>query len=921
MRPIKLVLSAFGPYPGRQELDMDKLGSSGLYLITGDTGAGKTTIFDAISFALYGEASGDNRDASMLRSKYAAPDAETYVELCFLYRNKNYTVRRNPEYMRPAKRGDGLKKTDAYAELIMPDGSVISKIKEVNRKIEEILGVNRQQFSQIAMIAQGDFLKLLLTDTKNRQDIFRNIFKTDVFSEFQKRISGECSKIWADKKALDAGLRQYVAGIDCSEESFLAPKAAKAKAGEMLTSDVLELLEEILTEDKELLESAGEELKKADVEVEKAAQALTEGENLISSMAALEKARGELSLGKSHLEALNADLGRAREKEPEALELDRKSAALKAELPSYEERARQEKEIEALALSIRDSEAKLAKAEEILESDREAVEALKQEKDGLAAAGNRLTLLELAARGLTQDREKAETLLKNCRALKALESSCLKAAEEYRKAQSKADEKSSSAAEYRRLFNAEQAGLMALELEEGRPCPVCGSAVHPNKARLSPNAPSKGQVEEMEQEAKDAAAEAGRLSLVCGELKGRAGSAGEALEKDLAVLFCSCPKEEAESRLSALIEAKTGELEEKEKEILREKEIAARKTELEKLIPLKEGDLAEKTAAAGKLKEEISAKKGSLEEKQNRLTADKDRLSYKDLEEARRALETMETGSAFIKAAVKEAEEAWTKENTEIAGLKGRIKQLEEGLENREAPDLDWLRQQLEEFKKARSERQKAAEELSYRIRTNENCLSNLNIKAEELKRTEEKLRWMSALSDTACGQLRGKERIMLETYVQTAYFDRIIARANYHFLKMSDNQFELKRRGKAENLRSQSGLELDVRDHNTGSDRSVKSLSGGESFIASLSLALGLSEEIQASAGGVKLDVMFVDEGFGTLDEETLAHAMKALHTLSSADRLVGIISHVPELRRSIDKQIVVTKTKASGSRAEIIV
>ena len=208
MRPIQLNISAFGPYAGRVELNLDQLGTSGLYLITGDTGAGKTTIFDAITFALFGEASGNSRETSMLRSKYASPDTPTEVELTFAYGGKIYTVKRNPEYERPAKRGEGMTLQKADGQLIMPDGSVIAKLKDVNQKIKEILGVDRRQFSQIAMIAQGDFLKLLLADTKERQGIFREIFKTGYYQELQDRLKAESGSLGRQCEAAGSSVKQ-----------------------------------------------------------------------------------------------------------------------------------------------------------------------------------------------------------------------------------------------------------------------------------------------------------------------------------------------------------------------------------------------------------------------------------------------------------------------------------------------------------------------------------------------------------------------------------------------------------------------------------------------------------------------------------------------------------------------------------------
>lgn len=250
MRPIKLVMSAFGPYAGRTEVDFEKLGTNGLYLITGDTGAGKTTIFDAIAYALYGEASGDLRDSSMLRSKYAELETPTEVELVFVYDGKEYTVKRNPEYERKAKKGDGVTVQKAEAELHYPDGRVVTKIKDVNTAIVDIMGVDRNQFSQIAMIAQGDFRKLLVADTKERQEIFRKIFKTDYYRILQDKIRSEYSAVKNEYEVAQNSVKQYISGIQCDENDVLNIEATKARNGEMIVEDVVELISKILENDK-----------------------------------------------------------------------------------------------------------------------------------------------------------------------------------------------------------------------------------------------------------------------------------------------------------------------------------------------------------------------------------------------------------------------------------------------------------------------------------------------------------------------------------------------------------------------------------------------------------------------------------------------------------------------------------------------
>ena len=259
MRPVKLTISAFGPYAGRMTIDMDALGTRGLYHITGKTGAGKTTIFAAITFALYGEPSGDSRSASQFRSKYADPQTPTEVELGFDYAGKRYTVRRNPEYERPKSRGEGLTEEKAAAELTLPDGRVITKRRDVDAAVAAIMGVDRGQFSQIAMLAQGDFLKLLLASTDDRKKIFRKLFSTQKYEDLQDRLKASSGALRKEYEELSRSIRQYVEGILCDEEDVLDIEVQKARAGKLPAEEVADLLHTLIAQDEQQAESVEKE--------------------------------------------------------------------------------------------------------------------------------------------------------------------------------------------------------------------------------------------------------------------------------------------------------------------------------------------------------------------------------------------------------------------------------------------------------------------------------------------------------------------------------------------------------------------------------------------------------------------------------------------------------------------------------------
>lgn len=412
MRPRKLTLSAFGPYAGRVVIDLEQLGEQGLYLITGDTGAGKTTIFDAITYALYGEPSGQNREPSMFRSKYAQPDTPTQVELVFSYGGKTYTVRRNPEYERPAKRGGGTTTQKADAELTLPDGCVITKPREVNREIVEIIGLDRSQFAQIAMIAQGDFLKLLLADTKSRQEIFREIFKTRYYMVFQERMKGEAGKLQRDCEAARASVQQYIGGVACQEDDLSKPTLEKAQAGELPFADTVELIRELIRRDREAeereqgrLDRLEEELKETSALLGKVEEARKTREKLAAACQAREELRPQAETAQKALEEQQQTV-------PRQEELSRKLSVLEAELPRYQELLEKENAHAALTQRIAALEQKRDQQEQTQKGKAKDLEAWKQELGGLAT-------VEAEQERLLREQEQAENRKSTLESLQA----------------------------------------------------------------------------------------------------------------------------------------------------------------------------------------------------------------------------------------------------------------------------------------------------------------------------------------------------------------------------------------------------------------------------------------------------------------------------------------------------------------------
>ncbi len=1447
MRPLKLVISAFGPYAGRTELPLEKLGQSGLYLITGDTGAGKTTIFDAITYALYGEASGESREAAMLRSKYAQPDTPTEVELTFSHGGREYRIKRNPRYTRPAKRGKGMTDVLPGAELLCPDRPPITKIREVDAAVTELLGIDRNQFSQIVMLAQGDFRKLLLADTKERQEIFRKVFRTQYYQTFQKRVKDQAARASGECEVAKKSVRQYVQDITCDEANVYSIDAEKARKGNLPIKDTIELIERLVEQDTQEEERLGKELGLLEEELARVNGRIGKAEEQEKARENLDKLLQEEQENLTLLKEREEALGREEEKKGRREEIKRESALLEQALPEYERHSQMVKAIRELARELEEGKQKAGADEQAAGEMRESLERLKREQASLSGAGeqrerlirqkereekrreicegleearsqeqewiNQLekaqqnyqeeeakrerqealkkqsALLEqelpdydkladlektagdlagqlerigqekekksqesgeirlrleayqkeqagLAHAGEQKERlirqlERAEGYKESCENLEALREqlqkeaaglekakqsfeeqqakqarqeeigrilarleqelpryglldqlkkelkglekrlkdgkaeeveksqayerlkealeewkekqvslasagerresllrqktgeeerlaaleklgedlqayegihSELKACQElYQKAQSYAEALEDTYSKMNRAFLDGQAGILARDLKEGDACPVCGATHHLKLAQVPEKVPGEEALEQAKRNYEKAAREAKEASVQAGRISGKASEQetqlsrqseillghrdswkvpqqvkaqkaeskkklleledqlqremeqlrqkeeldqrilekeglAKALEPGLAALrnqmagaearkqalsdqvtsvskelYCESQKEaerkqkalkeeqadlrqqyeraqkayeeqagrEAElkhrigffkeqlagteyfGKTAELLPALKEEIQSLERQQREEAKKIARKKELDGQIPEEEqkaeqikkelGELQEKAEEAerrrgylsGQLeglkrkltyagkreaeeaqnqyKEELAAlekaykkaekmleackkerearriqieslsgqledpryrektkewilvlkkniaqfeeqieteekniaRKEAVEKKlpeaeaslkqleqetrelkerliwaetqkqalEGQAEALRKKLPYEDKEKAEAAGRTLLEELKMLQRAYENAAEAYQSCVKKKAELEGRVRSLKEQLEQGERIQRsEELEKQSRLFQRKKEIKEKE-NTVHFRKGTNRNLLENIQKRSKELAAAEERYSWLSNLSDTMNGDLRSKEKIMLETYIQMAYLDRILRWANLRLMIMSGGQYEFKRLIGSSNLRSQGGLELNVVDHYNGTERSVKTLSGGESFIAPLSLALGLSEEIQSSAGGIQIDTMFVDEGFGSLDENALQQAYNALVSQTDGSRLIGIISHVSELKDKIDKKILVVKRRTGGSQAEIMV
>lgn len=919
MKPIKLTMSAFGPYAREQVIDFEKLGKGGVYLITGDTGAGKTTVFDGIAFALYGEPSGSARQPSMLRSRYADDATPTFVQLVFEYKGKTYDVKRNPEYKIQTRKTAIAQN----AELLMPDGSVITKKKEVNEKITEILGVTKEQFMQISMIAQGDFQRFLFASTDERVEIFRSLFKTDMYESLAAKLSGMAKELWIKRTEHKNSISQYVSQISFDDSTPLGLELINAKAESADISGSLKVFERVINEDKE---KCGE-IKKAHDECKKRSDKLTAditaAESRIKTKNQLEKAKAELERltpeSRELSDAYQTELAR----QDETKVLSDRIATLNSGLKSYDE-------LEQYLKQISDTQGRIKAAKSSIESivNRKAdieKRILKIDEELPLVQNGEVEKQRLSAKAqIFADKEqsvaKIKSLYNECSSLRKSADAIIA---DYTAAQNAFNTADSEYQNASLLFLSEQAGILAEKLEDGMPCPVCGSPSHPSPARKSLSAPTQEQLKRYEasrSEKNKLMMKASELAAVrTSELKAKKESFFESVREYFGDISQSDIKTALESELAKLAD---------EKKALRE-QLAAEERKIERKAQLEKERLsaAEEKESISRLYEEnnssLSALDATLKEQNAAYSKLYDSVSPKTRAEALQLIAALERDykeriSAFENARLK-LEEC----SRRIEGAKKSISDLTELLKNSgDFEDVD-IQSLADEKAKLNAEISRLLDEhsrLSGRLSGNENAYEGIVGRSRELEAVEARYRDVEELSSLANGRVSGKEKIALETFVQMRYFDRVVRHANHRLHIMTNGQYELVRSESIENKQKQAGLDLDIIDHNNSSRRSVRTLSGGESFKASLCLALGLSDEIQSRAGGVSLDSMFVDEGFGSLDEESLELTMNALLSHSGSDRLVGIISHVSELKTKIDKQIVITKSRENGSAARII-
>ena len=861
MKPIKLSMSAFGPYANVETIEFN---NSGLFLITGDTGAGKTTIFDAISFALYGEASGgkDRRKTSGFRSDYAPEKTKTFVEYFFSHKGKNYRIKRFTDTVKKDSEGKPVTKSGSVEFEEIGSDNISTGIKEVNEKVKEIMGLDREQFSQTVMIAQGDFLKILNSKSDERRKLFREIFNTRTYELIQlklKEMKKECDDfvVLVNNNILSSFART-VYFDDFAKSELLRSYTEDSKNLDLF----IELLSDMKEKQVEKYISVSEKSAKEDKKSNELITKIESGKNLNKDFDNFEKASAkEIALNEKADEI--SEKRAVLEKAGKAIQIDTFYDAL---ITAKSSKNLTNEKIKASAAELKAMEKDLASAVKSLKAAEKDAQKLDKLKSELTIYKNILPLLDK----LGKDRlslKKAEEKL----AAAVLEST-------------KADRAYS---ETKTGFYLSQSGIIASELEDGKPCPVCGSVHHPSPALLTDESVTKDELDEAEAIRNEAEAKLSSVSNEIAALKAAIKSSEEQLKKAGVKETDEVPKMIKGLEVT-IREIETALTSARDKEKKLNADTASKKTEIEQLKKAS-ADL-EKAIAKGEKDLEKALKKQKFDSVKAYLDA---KLTDKE---------------------IKSLDKEISQYNADKSAAEGAVKSLKIKIKGKKRVDVTALEEQFEQSKELKLGYAKTEKELHSAIETNNSVLIEL-LDSKEKKATFGKRHGIiTELYNAVSGQKSQTVKISFETYVQQYYFKQVIAAANKRLTVLTDGMFVLRCKEEAKNLRSQAGLDLDVLDKSTGQWRDVSTLSGGESFMASMALALGLSDIAQEGSGEIRLESMFIDEGFGSLDENSLHQALEVLSKLADGNRLIGVISHMPELKEKIDNKIVVTK-KLNGS------
>lgn len=938
MKPVRLTMSAFGSYAGVETIDFEKV-NNGIFLITGDTGAGKTTVFDAITYALFDQTSGGRREGEMMRSQYADGNTPTYVEFVFSYQGQIYGIRRNPNYKRTSKRRNKegeltLTNEAAAVELTMPDGQVFpGKIRDINEKIIEIIGVDAGQFTQICMIAQGEFMKLLHAPSKERKEIFERVFDTRIYRFIQQKLKEQAKQVYGNLEDNRKLWAHEVESVACFTNSkyFSAWEECKDKK-ETQAEQTIEIVGQMLEEMKEQREKVEEFLQKKQkcatdnsIKKKQAVDINHQLEQLVQEEQKIAQTKLQIENNKEKLQKiLEQQQEQAKVYQTQMPSLQEQIAGWRALLPKYVILKEKQERLRQTEQKKTEAEKRLAVLESELQKKKQELEKKAVQIQQLEQAPEVLSELLLKERALAEKQQSLEEMKQRAELIEKLQKECEKQREQVQRQLEDYQEKSRAYEEKNRIFIEEQVGIIAEKLQEGEPCPVCGSLEHPKKACLSQEAVTQQEVEQAKKQREQADSLLNQKKEAYQEKRGQAEKEQSLLDQEAQRIFDR--KLEAEEILQQRVQCKEeyarvkkqrGEAEEQKKTCEAYKKQQERLLEEQEKISKEREDA---TQNCFQLQAEQKTASETLQNIEQELPYKTEQELQENLRKTEQKKTELEQQKETLEKQVQELQQSQAKEQGTLVTLEEQFAKRKQELSGKERIDTKELEEEAQKL--AMDIKQLEQQKILIAGKESRNQQAQENLKKLFQKRNvlEKEYEVIHDLDRTANGNLNQQARLDLQTYVQRRYFKYIVAEANRRLVKMSDSQFILQCRD-MENLgkRGEVGLDLDVYDLVTDKVRDVKTLSGGESFMAALSMALGMADIIQRMAGKVHLDTMFIDEGFGSLDEESRSKAIGILTELAGNSRLVGIISHVTELKEQIDRKLVVSKTE-KGSKAQWI-
>lgn len=1053
MKPIKLIMSAFGPYAEKMPaIEFSQFEEKGLFLISGDTGAGKTTIFDAICFALYGETSGKFRDTKNLRSEYAKDTIETYVDFYFSHQGRNYHVWRRPGYERKKQRGSGVTSVNEKAIFYSEDNKSIEGKTLVNDTVKELLHIDEKQFKQIAMIAQGEFWNLLNAKTDERTKILRTIFQTSGYNNIEYRLKDRMDASYKLKVQTENSIVQYFSDVSIDKNDELADALsdlqarAKRSGSAWNLEEIIDMVNSAISSDKNKSEAADSELKAIEKAFETSKESLAKAETnngFIKKLEDLKETEKKLKDKKKEIDEKEALLTKqklaTREVNPVYLSWEEKDVSVKGIEKQIEEKKKDVKtasdksvgakeslekakkgkpeadELQKLIDKIAEEEKKYQERDNLVneieklkkESQKFADEekALDEREKNLKDKINKLNDTIKALKDTPKKLSEVEALFDNYKRLsdkintiintdipdrETKKKNLVKKQGDYKKAFDKYETANKERIEAERILDNCRAGILAESLEEGQKCPVCGSVHHPELAKIPDEAITEEDFNKLKENVNDlqskksiANTEAATAKTSLEGIESRLRSdIIDCLEdklldikdtgKELDDLIKEIKKtqgivkdkiEENKKQQKALendsetlknseddLEKARGEetdvLEHDKKEFAKkkqnndnaktEKEAVLKtfaelsfgnwktaKSELDKAQAKKKSiqDLIERAEEASKEADEtLASEKAALETMENSLAKEKKVAEEKkqelEAEVKKNKFESVKDMLGFVLSenAIAETEAEINNYKQEVTTNKTQLKDAEKNAKDLKVIDIDQLKEKCDSQKTEMEKKREISNSIKNRLEGNKDKLQKITAQKSELEKSRKENGICTRLYNLVKGTT-GNGKITLEQYIQAAGFDGIIAAANRRLLPMSEGQYELYRQEDSLGKKSNTFLDLEVQDNLTGHRRPVGNLSGGESFKASLSLALGLSDTVSLNLGGVQMDALFIDEGFGTLDRKSIESAMDILINLSGKNKLVGIISHREELMENIPQQIHVKKAREGSN------